>query len=308
MRIIFMGTPDFSVPTLRALCESRHEVVGVYTQPDKEKGRGKKLIFSPVKEYALSEGLPVFQPVKLKDPEVLREMEALRADAMVVVAYGKILRPEVLHMTKYGCFNVHASLLPSYRGAAPIQWAILRGETETGVTIMQMDEGIDTGDILNTVKIPIDPEDTGDSLFEKLSVLGGAPLLKTLDEAEEGCLHPVKQGEMTTPYASMLTKDFGKIDWKEDAHAISLKIRGLNSWPSAYTYFHGKMLKIWKGKEEEGDGTPGTVSEVTKHGFSVAAGKGRIRILELQPEGKKRMDADAFLRGYEIREGDTLGE
>ena len=336
MKLIFMGTPDFAVPTLDALVKSRHEVVGVYTQTDKEQGRGKKVVFSPVKTYALAHGLKVFQPKGLKKPEVVEEMRALGADAIIVAAYGKILRPAVLEMPKYGCINVHASLLPKYRGAAPIQWAILGGEKETGVTVMQMDEGLDTGDILKVIRIPVDPKETGDSLFEKLSALGGPAVLEVLDAAEKGELHPEKQGDSPTPYAAMLEKTMGELDFSKDAAELERLIRALNSWPSAFTHRDGKILKIWaadvisaeeteemlaayeNGRQNLNDGAegcetvktetvkPGTVIAVTKKDFTVLCGNGALRITEVQPEGKKRMDAGAYLRGNLIEIGEEL--
>ncbi|MBR3036637.1 MAG: methionyl-tRNA formyltransferase, partial [Lachnospiraceae bacterium] len=217
MRIVFMGTPDFSVPTLDALVHSRHEVVGVYTQPDREQGRGKKIVFSPVKTYALSAGIPVFQPKNLRKQETVDALRALSPDVIVVVAYGVILRQNVLTLPVYGCINVHASLLPKYRGAAPIQWAILDGEKKTGVTIMQMDEGLDTGNIMKQVECPIDPKETGESLFEKLSQLGGPALLTVLDEVEDGTVVSVPQGDSPTAYAKMLEKSMGALDLSEDA-------------------------------------------------------------------------------------------
>ncbi len=308
MRIVFMGTPDFAVPTLEALIEAGHEVVACYTQPDKEQGRGKKIVFSPVKECALKHGIPVMQPKGLRKPERVEELRAFQPDVIVVVAYGVILRKPVLELAKYGCINVHASLLPMYRGAAPIQWAVLNGDKETGVTIMQMDEGLDTGDILAVDKIQLAKDETGDSLFEKLSRLGGPLLLKVLKDAEAGTLHPVKQGETTTAYASMLDKKMGLIDFTKDAEEIDRWVRGLNSWPSAYHYMNGKMLKIWKAEPVDtvSDAKPGTVIEVTRKDFTVACGKGALKILELQPEGKKRMPADAYLRGYPMNAGDTF--
>lgn len=309
MKIIFMGTPDFAVPTLQALIGSRHEIVGVYTQPDKEQGRGKKLVASPVKECALEAGLPVFQPKSLRKQEVIDEMRALQADAIVVAAYGQILRKAVLNMTKYGCINVHGSLLPKYRGAAPIQWAVLNGEEVSGITIMQMDEGIDTGDILAQQEIPLDPKETGDSLFEKLSLLGGPLLLKVLDGLEAGTIVPEKQGESTTEYAKMLDKSMGLLDFQKSAEELERLVRGLNSWPSAYTYYNGRMMKIWAADvvPDDSDHMPGTVCAVTKRDFAVKCGKDALKITELQPEGKKRMLTDAFLRGCQIHEGDRIG-
>ena len=305
-----MGTPDFAVPTLKALAESKHEVVGVYTQPDREQGRGKKLVFSPVKTYALSQGIPVFQPKSLKKQERADEIRALRPDVIVVVAYGVILRDNVLSVPRYGCINVHASLLPKYRGAAPIQWALLCGEEKTGVTVMQMDAGLDTGDILKTVECEIAPDETGESLFEKLSVLGGPALLDVLDEAEAGTLCPVPQGDSPTPYARMLDKAMGKLDFTEDAAVLERKIRAFYSWPAAYCFRNGKMLKVRKAEvvPYEGDACPGTVVDVTKKAFTVRCGKDALRLLSVQPEGKKWMDADAFLRGYPVHAGETLND
>jgi len=309
MRIIFMGTPDFSVPTLQTLVESRHEVVGVYTQPDKEAGRGKKIVISPVKEYALSQNIPVFQPKGLKKDAVLEEMRSLQADVIVVVAYGKILRTPVLTMCKYGCINVHASLLPKYRGCAPIQYCILDGEAETGVTIMQMDEGLDTGDILAVRKIPIAADETGDSLFEKMSNLGGEPLLEVLDQCEAGTLQPIKQGETTTEYCGMISKEMGELDFSRSAVSLERQIRAFNSWPSAYTKKEGKTLKIWAAKvvDSKSDAQPGTIIDVTKKDFTIQCGEGALKIISIQPEGKKRMDTDAFLRGNAMTTGEILG-
>ena len=311
MRIVFMGTPDFAVPTLESLIGSRHEVVAVYTQPDKEQGRGKKIVFSPVKECALKHGIPVFQPKGLRKQERVEELRSLKPDVIVVVAYGVILRSPVLQSAKYGCLNVHASLLPKYRGAAPIQWAILEGEKETGVTIMQMDEGLDTGDVLKKTVIPIAEDETGASLFEKLSALGGPLLLEVLEDAEKGSLKPKKQGESPTMYARMLDKELGLLDFSWDAEKLGRYVRGLNSWPSAYCYLQGKMLKIWKAEVlsdagNDPEAAPGTIVSVDKRSFTVACGKGALRILELQIEGKPRMQTDAFLRGNSITPGMML--
>ena len=305
-----MGTPAFAVPVLQTLIESRHEVAAVYTQTDKVQGRGKKLVFPPVKELALKYGIPVLQPEKLGKRAVLDEMRGFGADVIVVAAFGKILRTSVLQMTPYGCLNVHASLLPKYRGAAPVQWAILDGEEKTGVTIMQMNEGLDTGDMLASAEIPILPEDTGDSLEEKLSRLGGPLLLEVLDQLEKGTALPVPQPEESpSAYAKMLDKQMGLIDFSENTELILRKIRALNSWPSAYTYLDGKMLKFWRAEaaDTESDVQSGTVTDVTKHGFLIKTGDGALRILELQPEGKKRMDTDAFMRGTRITDGMRFG-
>lgn len=246
MKVIFMGTPDFSVGTLEALAEAGHEICLAVTQPDKPKGRGKEMQFPPVKEAAVSRGIPVFQPKKVRDPECVEYLKRFQADVCVVVAFGQILPKEILDMTPFGCVNVHASLLPKYRGAAPIQWAILRGEQVTGVTTMQMDEGLDTGDMLLKTEVPITPEETGESLHDKLSEAGARLAARTLEELAAGTLQPQKQGDSPTPYAKMLDKKMGNIDWTRSAAEIERLVRGLNSWPSAYTRWNRKVMKIWK--------------------------------------------------------------
>ena len=291
MRIVFMGTPDFSVPALKALVEAGHQVTAVVTQPDKPKGRGKDVQMTPVKIQALEYGIPVYQPVKVKTPEFVEVLKKEAPDAIVVIAFGQILSKEILDLPKYGCVNIHASLLPKYRGAAPIQWAVIDGEKETGVTTMMMDVGLDTGDILETKVIPLDPKETSGSLFEKLSEAGGPLILSTLEKLEKGTL--------------------GDINWTMSATAIERLIRGLNPWPSAYTFYNGKTLKIWDADVLEEavptDAVPGQVLQADKHGFTVAAGEGILKINELQLEGKKRMAADALLRGFTITPGEILG-
>ncbi|WP_373220847.1 methionyl-tRNA formyltransferase [Mediterraneibacter gnavus] len=305
MRVIFMGTPDFSVGTLEALIETGHEVCLAVTQPDKPKGRGKEMQFPPVKEAALSHGIPVFQPVKVREAACVKELAGYKADVIVVVAFGQILPKAILELTPYGCVNVHASLLPKYRGAAPIQWAIIDGEDVTGVTTMQMDEGLDTGDMLLKTEVPITAEETGESLHDKLSKAGAALCVETLKALEEGTIVPQKQGETPTHYASMLNKKMGNIDWNASAEAIERLIRGLNSWPSAYTHWENKVVKIWSAKvsKEQTKAQPGTVTDVTKDSFSVQTGDGTLIVQELQIPGKKRMKTDAFLRGYHLEEG-----
>ena len=312
MRIVFMGTPDFSVPALKALVEAGHQVTAVVTQPDKPKGRGKDVQMTPVKIQALEYGIPVYQPVKVKTPEFVEVLKKEAPDAIVVIAFGQILSKEILDLPKYGCVNIHASLLPKYRGAAPIQWAVIDGEKETGVTTMMMDVGLDTGDILETKVIPLDPKETSGSLFEKLSKAGGPLILSTLEKLEKGTITRTPQGESGTSYAKMLTKTLGDINWTMSATAIERLIRGLNPWPSAYTQWEGKPMKIWEAEVEDVVETidthePGTITEVTKHGFKVQTGEGRLAIKSLQIPGKKRMEADAFLRGYHIEEGEKLG-
>lgn len=315
MKVIFMGTPDFSVGTLEALVDAGHEVCLVVTQPDKPKGRGKEMQFTPVKETAVRLGIPVYQPKKIRQPECVEELRKYEADVMVVVAFGQILPKTILEMTPYGCVNVHASLLPKYRGAAPIQWSILRGEQVTGVTTMQMDEGLDTGDMLLKTEVPITPEETGESLHDKLAVAGAALCVETLEALQAGTVQPQKQGESPTPYAKMLDKKMGNIDWARPAEEIERLVRGLNSWPSAYTHWNGKVLKIWKagvaetvqssaGTDAGGqDAELGTVIRVEKNHFSVQTGEGLLVVKELQIPGKKRMDTGAFLRGYALEAG-----
>ncbi len=310
MRIIFMGTPDFSVGTLEALVEAGHEVVLAVTQPDKPKGRGKEMQFTPVKECALRHGIPVFQPKKVRDPECVEELKKYQADVCVVIAFGQILPKEILEMTPYGCINVHAYLLPSYRGAAPIQWAGIRGEKISGVTTMQMDEGLDTGDMLEKTEIILDEKETGGSLHDKLAEAGAKLCVHTLDKLVQGDLTPQKQGESPTEYARMLDKKLGDINWEQSAVEIERLIRGLNPWPSAYTDWNGKTMKIWEADAVPGENTekaPGTITDVTKDDFAVQTGDGQLRVRALQIPGKKRMEADAFLRGYQVKVGEHLG-
>ena len=309
MRVIFMGTPDFSVGTLEALIQAGHQVVLAVTQPDKPRGRGGKMQFPPVKETALEHGIPVFQPRKVREPENIEELRKYQADVIVVVAFGQILPREILELTPYGCINVHASLLPSYRGAAPIQWAVINGETVSGVTTMQMDEGLDTGDMLLKTEVPLELEETGGSLHDKLAAAGASLCVRTLKALEEGTVTPKKQGESPTAYASMLKKEMGEIRWEEPAISIERLIRGLNPWPSAYTGWQDKTMKIWEAEvlEEDSGQEPGTVVRVDKDGFLVQTGKGLLKVTALQIPGKKRMEADAFLRGYSMEPGEKLG-
>ena len=308
MKVIFMGTPDFSVGTLEALIEAGHEVALVVTQPDKPKGRGGKMQYTPVKEVAVAHNIPVYQPKKVRDPEVIQKIRELAPDVLVVVAFGQIIPQEILDIAPYGCINVHGSLLPKYRGAAPIQWAVIDGEKESGVTTMQMDAGLDTGDMLLKTVVPLDEKETGGSLFDKLSKAGADLLLKTLDALENGTVTPQKQGESPTAYAKMLDKKLGNIDWTKSAVEIERLVRGLNSWPSAYTYWNKKVVKIWKASvtDENSNEQVGTVVKVEKDGFYVQTGNGLLKVLELQIPGKKRMDAGAFLRGYTIEPGEVF--
>lgn len=311
MKVIFMGTPDFAVGTLDALVEAGHEVTMVVSQPDKPKGRGHSMQPTPVKEAALRHHLPVYQPVKIREEQAIRELEGTEADVIVVVAFGQIIPKQILEMKRYGCINVHASLLPRYRGAAPIQWAVIDGEKESGVTIMQMDEGLDTGDMLSKVVVPLDEKETGGSLFDKLSAAGAKLCVETLEKLERGEIIPEKQGESPTAYAAMLTKHMGNIDWTKDAASIECLVRGLNPWPSAYTKLNGKTLKIWECSVIPSDaskGVCGEILEVTKDSMIVQTGRDALAVRELQLEGKKRMDAGAFLRGFAVEPGTVLGE
>lgn len=302
MQIVFMGTPDFSVPVLEALAGSRHQVIGAVTQPDKPKGRGKSVVMTPVKEKALELGIPVYQPVKVRDPEFVQVLKNLNPDIIVVVAFGQILPKQVLDIPAFGCVNIHASLLPRYRGAAPIQWAVIDGEKESGVTTMMMDEGLDTGDMLEKASVVLSPDETGGSLHDKLSAMGAELILSTLSKIEDGTITRTPQTDENTCYARMLKKSMGDIDWTMDAVSIERLIRGLNPWPSAYTRWNQKTLKIWKAEalKDEYEGTCGEVVYRDKNAIYVKTGRGTLSLKELQPEGKKRMEVEAFLRGYPV--------
>lgn len=310
MNVIFMGTPDFAVGTLEALIQAGHTITLVVTQPDKRGGRGHSRLHSPVTEAAMAHGLPVYQPPKIREDAAVQYLEGIDADVIVVVAFGQLLPKEILTMKKYGCINIHASLLPKYRGAAPIQWAVIDGEEESGVTSMQMDEGLDTGDMLLKTVVPLDEKETGGSLFDKLSRAGAELCVRTLAGLEAGVLHPEKQGESPTAYASMLTKEMGKIDWNKDAVSIERMVRGLNPWPSAYTGLDGKTLKIWDCEvcpSGVSKGACGEILTVTKDSLTVQTGSGVLDIKELQLEGRRRMETGAFLRGCQVKEGTVLG-
>lgn len=309
MRIIFMGTPDFSVPTLEALVASEHEVVGVVTQPDKPKGRGKEIHMSPVKECALQHNIPVYQPVRARDEAFVDEMRALNPDVMVVIAFGQILPKSLLELPKYGCVNIHASLLPKYRGAAPIQWAVINGDEETGITTMMMDVEMDTGDILEKTVVKLDPEETGGSLFDRLSLLGGDLILSTLSKLEKGEITPVPQDHEKATYVKKISKSMGDIDWTMDAVSIERLVRGLNPWPSAFTRWNGKMLKIWEAKvlpDPDVKLPCGSVISASDEGLKIQTGAGVLCVTSLQLEGKKRMDTAAFLRGYQVAAGSMM--
>lgn len=308
MKIVYMGTPDFSVGALEALVKAGHEVVLVVTQPDKPKGRGKEIQISPVKECALKLGLPVYQPAKIREPESVEHMKSIDADIYVVAAFGQILPQEILDIPRLGCVNIHASLLPKYRGAAPIQQAIIDGEEYTGVTIMQMDAGMDTGDILTQRKVEITEEETGGSLFDKLSQVGAELIVETLPLLEKGEITPIKQDESLSTRCGRLSKDMGRINWNMSAKNISNLVRALNPWPSCFTKIDGKTLKIWSAWATEDDqtGVPGTVASVDKEYIEINTGKGRLVCTQVQLEGKKRMQVKDFLLGYKIEKGMKL--
>lgn len=324
MKIVFMGTPDFAVPALKALAESaKHEVSLVVTQPDRPRGRSGKPASSDVKLCAEQYGIPVFQPEKVREEAAVERLRRENADIFVVAAFGQLLPKTILEMPRFGCINIHGSLLPAYRGAAPVQWAVLDGQKEAGDTIMQMNEGLDTGDILMQESIPLSADETAGSLYDKLSSMGGPLLLKALDAIEAGTVTPVPQGDSGTHYAKMLRKEMGNIDWTKSAEEIGRLVRGLNPWPSAYTHWNGKMLKIWMAEtvtqeelsalgcdEKNGmdlkEAQPGTVMIVTKDTLMVQTGDGLLALTELQMEGKKRMPVQAFLMGCRMQTGEKL--
>ncbi len=325
LKIVFMGTPDFARTALEKILDAGHEVVLVVTQPDKPKGRSAQLQVSDVKALALERNLPVFQPVKIRLPENVAELKKYDADIYVVAAFGQILPQEVLDIPRFGCVNIHASLLPKYRGAAPIQQAIIDGEKETGVTIMQMAAGMDTGDILLQRSVAISDDETGGSLFDKLSALGGELITEALPMIERGELTPVPQDETLATKCGKLSKDMGRIDFTRDASVVGNLVRGLNPWPSAYTYLDGRLLKVWKAEalsddefHESAGGmdvtegislsevVPGMVVAAGKDAILVACGSGAVRILELQLEGKKRMTTKDFLLGCKVPVGTVL--
>ncbi len=305
MKVVYMGTPDFAVGALESIIKAGHEVVLVVTQPDKPKGRGKEMQMTPVKQCALAHDIPVFQPVKIKEKDAVNYLKTFEADIFVVAAFGQILSSEILHMPKYGCVNIHASLLPMYRGAAPIQAVIINKEKETGVTIMQMDEGLDTGDMLMKEVIPIEADETGESLHDKLSELGANMIVKALAAIEDGSITATPQGDGKTCYASMLKKEMGCIDWNKSADDIEHLVRGLYPWPGTYTFLNGKMMKLCKValSEVPVDGNPGEICLVTKDCLAVNTGEGTLEIRELQPEGKKRMTVHDFLLGNRLEKG-----
>ncbi len=312
-KLVFMGTPDFAAGILSALLSSDFSVSAVFTQPDKPKGRGKNMQKSPVKELAERAEIPVYQPVKIRTEENVSLLREIKPEFIVVAAFGQIIPQSILDIPAYGCINVHASLLPAWRGAAPIQWSILNGDRSSGVTIMRMNAGLDTGDIIDRVEVPIEPDETGESLTDKLMEAGKGLLLESMKRLIEGKASFTPQPERSsTPYASMLKKEMGLIDWTMPAEMIERQVRALTPWPSAYSYEHGKMLKIWKAEAlkdlSEKSLPPGSIRALSKTSLLVQTGEGVLSLLEVQPEGKKRMTIDAFLRGYRQKEGEVLGQ
>ena len=307
VRTVFMGTPAFAVPTLDILLQAGLSLVGVYTQPDRPKGRGQTLAAPPVKEMALRHGIPVFQPQKLRVPEVVEELRALSPDLIVVVAFGQILPRSVLEIPRYGCINVHASLLPKYRGAAPINQAIIDGETETGITTMLMDVGLDTGPMLLKRSLTIGPDETAGELHDRLCVLGGETMAATLQLLLRGELHPQVQDDSQTCYAAMLKKEDGRINWSQSAQQIHDRIRGLAPWPGTYTELNGEPLKLFLTRVEAGEGEPGTILAPAVDAVRIACGSGVLAVRELQLPGKKRLAAADFLRGCPLPVGSHLG-
>lgn len=321
MKIIFMGTPEFSVPSLEALLKTNHDICLVVTQPDRPRGRSKTPVASPVKQAASAHGIPVFQPQKVKAKDAVERLQQEHADLIVVAAFGQILSQEVLDLPRFGCINVHGSLLPKYRGAAPIQWAVIHGEKEAGVTIMKMDAGLDTGDILTQGKMTLAEDETAGSLYEKLSKLGADLLVKTIDPYVKGEIVPTAQNEKESSYAGRLKRELGELNWNQPSYVLECEVRGFNPWPCAYTYWNGKLMKVWMAKAqplenvaekiESSDGfegkEPGTVILGNGNIF-VRTQDGFLELIELQLAGKKRMDVSSFLRGSHLKTGDVLGK
>ena len=310
MRVIFMGTPEFAVPSLEALLKSDDQVVGIITQPDRPKGRGQSLTSSPIKLIAERERLPLLQPTKMKDPGFLDALRAWKPDLITVAAFGRILPPVILNLPPRGCINVHGSLLPKYRGAGPIQWAIINGETETGITTMLMDEGMDTGAILLQERLPINVEDTAGTLSTRLAELGGRLLIKTITQLKAGNLVPRQQDHSQATLAPLLKKEDGVIDWAMSAMAITNRVRGLTPWPSAYTFAGKERWTIWRAEAiaEQVNGLPGTVTQVTKDSVHVATGNGVLVLREVQPANRRRMTVSEYLAGHPISVGCILQE
>lgn len=308
MRLVFLGTPQFAVPALEAVVAAGNVVAAVYTQPDRPKGRGQSLAASPVKEAALRLGLPVMQPQKVRVPEVVQELAGLQADAMVVVGYGQIIPQSIIDLPRLGIVNVHASLLPKYRGAAPIQWAIARGETVTGVTTMQIDAGLDTGAMLLKAEVPIGPEETSEELSPRLAAVGAYLLVKTLDGLSSEAIRPEPQNPDDATLAPALTKEDGLVDWNMTACEINNRARGFQPWPGAWTHLRGQRFSIWRCRQAdvESPATPGALFANERRLYAACGGGTVLELIEVQPEGKKRMEAAAFLNGFRLNPGDLL--
>jgi len=306
IRTVFMGTPDFAIPTLQGLIDRGVDLCAVFTQPDRPKGRGRQLSSPPVKVLAEQAGIPVHQPGKLRDPQAVAQLKALAPDLIVVVAYGQILPKSVLEIPRYGCINVHASLLPRYRGAAPINKAVMEGEKSAGVTTMLMDEGLDTGDMLVKKSTAVAPEETAGALHDRLSLLGREAMEETLERICRGTLEAEPQDDARSSYAPMLKKEDGRIDWRRSAEEIHNQVRGLDPWPGAYTHLDGQVLKIARTVPGEGGGEPGTVLAAGAEGVRIACGEGTLLVRELQLPGKKRLSAAEFLRGCSLSAGTRL--
>jgi len=310
MRIVFMGTPEFSVPSLKALLNSGHSVVGVVTQPDRPKGRGQELTASPIKQLAVQHKIPTLQPLKMKDPGFLDALASWKPDLIVVTAFGRILPKVILDLPPKGCINVHASLLPKYRGAGPIQWAIIMGERETGITTMLMDEGMDTGAILLQAKVPITPDDTAGTLSSKLAEIGGRLLIDTLARLQNGTVTPQPQDSSQATLAPLLKKEDGLLDWTMPTLDLANRVRGLSPWPGAYTYLGEDRWVIWKAQALDRSTIavpPGTIMDATKEGLIVATGSGVLRIMEFQPANSRRMSVAQYLAGHTLVPGLWLG-
>lgn len=309
MKIVFMGTPEFAVPCLQKIIDEGHEVVAVVTQPDKPKGRGKKLAMPPVKELALKYDIPVYQPLKAREESFVDTLKEMNPELIVVVAFGQILPKSILDIPKYGCVNVHASLLPRYRGAAPLNWVIINGEEKTGVTTMYMDEGLDTGDMILKSEIPLDDEITAGELHDKMMIDGAKVLKETIDLIEKGEAPREKQSNENTCYSPIMNKSLGNIDWKKSAIDIHNLVRGINPWPSAYTTYEGQTMKIWKTKviDKNSDKDPGTIISVDKEGINVSTSEGILQIKEIQMAGKKRMEVPEYIKGNNINTDIILG-
>ncbi|MCG8481671.1 MAG: methionyl-tRNA formyltransferase [Clostridia bacterium] len=308
MRIIFMGTPDFAVAALEEIIKNKIEVIGVVTQPDRAKGRGKKVQYTPVKQVALDHNIPVFQPESAKDKDFIQKLRLLNPDCIVVAAYGNILSKDLLDIPRYGCVNIHASLLPQYRGAAPIHWAVINGDEKTGITIMQMDEGLDTGDMLLKDEVQIGNKTTG-QLHDILAEMGGRLIVEALEKIQSKTTQPMKQNNEAASYAGMIHKKMGKIEWNKTADEIERLIRGLNPWPIAYTIYDHTIMKIWEAEvlDEISNAPYGTIVSISKSGLNVAAGDKILQIKKLQFPNKKAVTVDEYLRGNQIKQNIRLG-